>query len=427
MALLDAIGHGSGLVSTSDVLATQFDAISVGVNGTLTYTSAPSQFCPYYLQASTGGSSVVAYGERVWDADQATFCLVIYVYFAAVPSAVTSFASVLDSANNGICDLRVNASGNWALYNYGDATLYTSTGKIILASQWYRIEVKMFCDNAAGTIDWKTNGKLEPGINGLTSKDTLNVGTARKYRIGVTVAQANAGARRFGACMAATDWLGRTYIVTLRPASNDAGGDNWTLIDGSSTEGWQALDDVPWASATTDLVHSSTANQEERVKFNKLAQTDTGVTFLGVIPYVRVNRQVAGSAAGVVLDITSGASHGTTKACDPSGTTFTTFRGALQTTDPATGVAWTLASLNALILRMVHDAGTNRINMNAAMIEIILSCTSAIALDLENLGARGAHALRLARILGRTSETIYITDENYVYRSRITTRLTEGR
>lgn len=372
--LLLSNGLETGLI-TSTVTQTEFDAVSVGASATFQSTNANSNTrgggSIYALQAATGGSSVVSYGEWDWGSDENTIYIHLWVMFPTVPSAITYFASLYDSTPAVIGDLGVNASGNWIFKNAGDATTYTSTGFIVVASQWYRIELKLFTDASTGTIDWKTNGVLEPSISSLTGKNTKPGGASRRVRIGVTAAQANAGTRYIDDVIVRNGgWVGSGYVRSLWPIGNEA--QNWTVVDsGSSSSKTQR--DQPWASNATDMIKSSSANQEERYTIQALG-TSSGPTILGVVPMLRQRRGVAGSAAGVLANIKSGSSQGTQSASLDSGsTTFQTFRGVIQETDPATGAAWTLTGLNAMVLRLVHDAGTNECDINASFVYAVFT------------------------------------------------------
>lgn len=380
MGLLDVCSWESGIASAT-LSANEADASSIGASAscqvatTAQYLRGP--FSAYALVASTGASSVVAYHERDWGSDEATIYGEVYVCFNAVPAAITYFLSIYDSTPAVILDIGVNASGNWIVKNAGDATVYTSTGPAVVAGRRYRLELKLVSDAAAGTIDVKFDQTLEPGLSGLTGKNTKPGNLPRRVRLGVTVAQASAGARGFDDWVLRNDdWCGDALVKTLVMQAMDSGGNNWTITDGGSTDGWQTQDERPWTAApTTDLIKSSTANQEERIKFAPFAQTATGVTILGAQPVIRHKRTTAGSAAAVVVDLTSGASHGTTKSLDAGGSTFTTLRGALQTTDPATSSAWTVSGLNGVVLRMVHDAGTNEAQICASLVYVAYLAT----------------------------------------------------
>lgn len=395
MALLDVLGFETGLV-TATLTETELDAVSIGASATLQASStiARTPLSRYSLQAATAGSSVVAYGERDWGSNQATICLELYVRFTAVPAAVTSFASLYDSTPAAICDLRVNASGNWCLYNYGDTTTYTGTGQIVVAGQWYRIELKLYAHGSAGTIDLKVNGALEPGVSGLASKNTLPGGQPRRYRVGVTVAQANAGVRYIDDVLVATDWIGMGFIKAALPASSPVTA--WTIVDAGKAS-WATQVEVPWASATTDLIKSSTANQEEHLGITPLAFTVTGATILGVQAVIRHKRTVAGSAAAVTIYIRSNGADGTGVAIDAGGATFTTKRGFLEVVDPSGGGAWTLARIAALLIKLVHDAGTNEAQVNASLVYIAWSTTGSGFAEASSQGTKGYWA-RLGKL-----------------------------
>lgn len=358
--LLDCTNH-STCSNPNTITDSEFDAISVGAGGSISFDGtwilnrAIGSF--YCFKAQTGGSSVVAYGERIWGSDQATICYEIYVRFIAVPSAITSFATILDSANNAIIDLRVNASGNWSIYNYGNTTTYTGTGQPVIAGYLYRLQVKLFSDAANGTLDWKTENYLEPGLNGITGINTKPVGLPRKHRIGVTVAQANAGERQISTIIVSTDWIGIGLVKWMQIFGNSL--QNWTGVNlPVSGANWSALRDFPMSSGS-GYIKSSTANQEEQLNHNGFGISTTGLTILGLVPQCNHRRSVAGSAAGIIFCIRSNATDGITNTVDAGGTTLKLFKGSPQLTDPNTGAAWTPAGINTSKFKILHDAGTN--------------------------------------------------------------------
>ncbi len=376
--LLLANGFETGLAS-STLTTTEFDEVSVVSGAAFQTTNTPRMLTGgYSLQAGTGSTSGVAYGGWDWGSDQATIYALLYVNFDSVPSAITAFASIVDSAGNLIASLRVNASGHWEVYNYGNSTAYDDTGGAVVGNVWYRVELKLHSDAAAGTIDLKVNGALSSGASGITGIDTEPVGLPRKLRVGVTEAQASAPTRYIDDCMVRlSDWIGMGRTRPLRPFGVDV--ENWTVVD-SGNAGWQTQLELPWVSnPSSDYVKSSTANQEERWTVVPLGST-SGVAILGAVPMLMVRRGSASAAAGVLVNLRSGSTDGPQSAALDSGsTTWQTFRGVMQETDPATGSAWTLSGLNAAILRLVHDSGTNEADVCASFVYAAFTMTAMVA------------------------------------------------
>lgn len=376
MTLLDVCGFETGRISNT-ASQTEADAVSVGASATFAAETqiVHTSLSLYSLGVATGASSVVAYFERDWGSNQATICFECYVRFTAVPAAVTYFASIYDSTPAVILDIGVNASGNWIVKNAGNATTYTGTGPVLLAATWYRIELKLYAHGVSGTIDLKVNSVLHPGVSGISGINTLPGGQPRRYRVGVTVAQASAGARYIDNIQVDTDWIGRGYVSVLRPNGSDATA--WTIVDGGKAA-WQTQIDVPFpVTDTLDLIKSSTANQEEIFTLKDMAKTDTGLTILGVQGVTRHARAVAGSAAAVTMYIRSGSTDGTGAVLDAGSGTYTTLRGTLEVLDPATSAAWTLAGVNGAKLKLVHDAGTNECRLISSLVYVGWSTTGA--------------------------------------------------
>lgn len=354
----------TGLISTSVATATEFDAVSVVASGTLSLNSSNASGCELYgLQAATGATSGVSYGEIDWGVNDAEVYIIAWVKFPTVPSAITAFLSIVDSGGTQLFAARVNASGFWQLNNNANSTVYTSTVNKPVAAVMHRVEIYWKQHASAGAFTVKIDGVADADL----TQTGLNNGAAqpRKIRLGVVEAQSNAPTRYIDECMLRTTaFFGNAHVKTLFPiASNTA---NWTVV-GTGPENWQTQIERPWASNTSDLIRSTTANQEEVMKLSPFAGAGAGVTILGVMPVIRHRRGTAGSAAGVTINIKSGSSNGTSSGTlDAGGTTFKTFRGVIQETDPATGVAWTVAALQAALLRIVHDSGSNSCDVNAS-------------------------------------------------------------
>lgn len=363
-----AIGGAETGLNSATATASEFDAVSVVAGGTFAsdsgYTAAGSL---YSLKAQTAGTAGVSYGEIDWSSDDQIIYVCVWVKFLAVPSAITAFLSVTDSVPTQLFSLRVNASGFWQLQNDANSTTYTSTTQKPLANVWHRVEVYWKQHASAGEFTVKIDNFADPDL----TQTGLNNGTAlpRRLRLGVVESQASAPARYLDNWIVKTDgWIGRSFVGVLRTISTDVGGGNWTVVDAGGTIDWQVLDERPWASGTSDMIKSSTANQEDRMGLNPIGIT-SGPTVMALMPMIRHRRAVAGSAAAVTIYIRNGSTDGTASASlDAGGTTFKTFRGAIQETDPNTGAAWTLAGVNTAILKIVHDAGTNEAQINAAFV-----------------------------------------------------------
>jgi hypothetical protein len=262
----------------------------------------------------------------------------------------------------------------------------------VIAAYWHRVELKLYAHGSAGTIDVKIDGLLHPGISGLTGLNTLPGGAPRHYRLGVTVAQASAGARYFDSIIVGTDWIGRGRVLALRPLGDAIA--NWSIT--GTLASWQAMAVAPWTASTPgNSIYSSTANQEERYDLAGALRATTGVSVLGVQAVARCTRNTAGSAAGINFGIQSGATAGTLTNLDAGGTTPKTARGTLEVVDPATTAAWTVAGVNALQLRCLHDSGTNRVNVGGLLVYVALTSTLSDS-ELTTLFA-GPRSTRLRR------------------------------
>jgi hypothetical protein len=363
-------GMDSGFTNPTLASQTEFSTISVGASGFIGPVGVLDS--PYCMRAFTGASAVVAYGENDWGVDDDIIYVKIHVLFVAVPTAITAFLAVTDSVPTQLFALRVNASGFWQVENNANATTYTSTVNKPVANRWHLIEFYWKRNATTGEFTFKVDQVADTDL----TQTGLNNGTAvpRRIRIGCCEAAASQQDRYFdnwavnsGSGTYNNTWFGRVVIRPLSLCSSDLG--NWTVVDAGKVN-WQCMWERPWADLATDMIKSSTASQEERMGLLPIGSANLG-TVVGVVPVIRMRRAVAGSAAGVTLSIKSGATDGTASAAlDAGGVTFKTFYGAIQETDPATGVLWVAAGLNAMKLKIVKDAGANEADINAAFVYI---------------------------------------------------------
>ena len=395
MTLRSILNYDCLIEDWAVVLAnTHFDAISIGASanlgkGNYAYCTFNGQIFP--LRVNTGGSSVVSYAEIDWGYDDAEIYGELLVCFGNIPSAITAFFSITDSVPTQLFSLRVSAGGYFQLVDNANGTTYTSTLHRVIANIKHRIEFYWKTNASTGAFTVKIDGHEDAAL----TQTGLNNGAAlpRRYRLGVVEAQANAPERWLSGVLICSkdgagysDWFGSTNISLLAIKGTDTNGGNWTVVDSGKAD-WQVLSQILWDSDNINLIKSSTASQEDRMQLGFLGGVDDGgVTILGMLPVIRHRRTTAGSAAAVDVMIRSGGVDGTSTTIDAGGATWTTKRGALQLTDPNTAAAWTVAGVNAALLKLVHDAGTNECSVNGALVWIAWKQSKGIIMPTPLLG-----------------------------------------
>lgn len=380
--------HETGL-NAATLTDTEYTAISIVASGTLT-AAVSNQFQPslYCLQAATAGSSGVSYAEIDWGVDAAVIYGMVMVMFPTVPSAITGVIAITDSTPTQLFGIRVNASGFWQVNNNANATVYTSTVYKPVAGVWHRVEFYWKQDAATGEFTIKVDGVADTDL----TKTGLNNGTAkpRRLRLGVTEAQTNAPTRYIdhyivndNAGSINNTWVGRAFMRALNPNGSVAA--NWTVV-GAGLADWQAMLVRPWDTSTGRMIKSSTANQINTTDNSELGSDSTGLTIIALQALVRHRRAVAGSAAAVTVYLRRASTDDAGQSVDAGNATFTTKRGLLNETDPSTSSAWTKDGVNAVQLKLVHDAGTNEADINAALVYVAAVMSDTVSESIYNAG-----------------------------------------
>lgn len=393
--------HETGIASAT-LTDTEYTGVSVVAGGTLNPSISnqgqPSLYC---LQAATSGTNGVAYAELDWGSDETIVYGMVKVKFTAVPSAITGVIAVTDSAGTQLFSIRVNASGFWQVNNNANATVYTSTVYKPVAGVWHRVEFYWKQDAAAGEFTIKIDKVADADL----TKTGLNNGAAkpRRLRLGVVEAETNAPSRYIDDYIVNSDqgslnntWVGNGYVRQLPMDGNDLA--NWTVVDAGKAN-WQCMAEKPWNSNATDMIKSSTSAQEERMTVAALGSDSTSLTIIALMALIRQRRAVAGSAANVTVYLRSNGTDDAGAACDSGSTTWKTFRCALDETDPSGGAAWTLARVNAVLLKFIHEANTNECDVNAALVYVAFTMSDAVSESPQSGGAIG-HTNQSARRIG---------------------------
>lgn len=382
--------HETGLINTT-LTDTEYTAISNAAGSTFAAVSNQNQPSLYALQTATGGTNGVSYAEIDWGVNSQIVYGMVKVMFPAVPSAITGIIAVTDSTPTQLFSIRVNASGFWQVNNNANATVYTSTLYKPVANVWHRIEFYWKQDAVTGEFTIKIDKVADAAL----TQTGLNNGAAqpRRLRLGVVEAQTNAPTRYIddyivndSAGAINNTWVGNGYVRQLPMDGSDLA--NWTVVDAGKAN-WQCMAEKPWNSNATDMIKSSTSAQEERMTVRDLGSDSTSLSIIALMALIRQRRAVAGNAANVTVYLRSNGTDDAGLVCDSGSTTWQTFRCVLNETDPSGGAAWTLARVNAMLLKLIHQANTNECDVNAALVYVAFTMSDASNNALQSGGTIG--------------------------------------
>lgn len=237
-------------------------------------------------------------------------------------------------------NMQISSTGEIVVERRG-SELGRSTTANMTATNWYYIELKVFIDNGAGTVDVNVDGI---SVLSLTSQDTLQ-GTLADIAA-VRFYGTNNGAWNFtyddiyicdDSGSVNNDFLGDSIVTGIFP--NAAGDDtDWTP---SAGDNYAAVDEDPSDDDST-YVESSTSTDSDLYNYGS-------VSGLGTVHGVQINttlRETDVEPYSVYNVCKSGTttSKGSTV---PVGSVAYTHRERVLEEDPDTSAAWLMAGINA--------------------------------------------------------------------------------
>lgn len=269
-------------------------------------------------------------------------------------SSNLGIAVLEDSSGAAQTSLYYNHSDKFLrVYSGNGSTLLATSSATLLANTWY-------------TIDWRTlistatTGASEVWIDGVqainfsgdnSATSTLNVATLKLGQ--VAAAGFSNGGGHFGFDdLAINDTagsinnarIGDGRIVLLKP---NGAGTNADQTRGGTDSGanWSQVDDFP--PSMSDYVYASTAAARDTYALQDVPSGSWTVNAVEVLSYAQNSTSGSGSLG---LTVKSGAT--TNEGTAQSLAASSQYVRQLYETDPNTGVAWTVAAVNAL------EAGT---------------------------------------------------------------------
>lgn len=256
------------------------------------------------------------------------------------------FASALGSATQIFLTRQLDGSLAVFRSEASPVLLGTSAPDIIRNSIYYYIEIKTLIDGAVGTVEVRVNGVAVLTLAGVNTNASLT-GTTLLSAIGFFTAGNYIGYIDDLYVLdtaGGTPWntfLGDSRVEYLRP--DGAGATQaWDLI-GAATH-WQAVDDGATPDGDTSYIHTATLGLTDTETYLPTGLPSGTIFGLQVNLYARKTDSGPRSIAPVLRH--AGADYvGSNQA--PS---FGTYNYLIQlySLNPGTGVAWTIADVNAI-------------------------------------------------------------------------------
>jgi hypothetical protein len=314
------------------------ETANLGMFTTLTGDISADGAGPYnygrYFTRNTSQASEVS-RLNAWSASQTVF--IQWHYFIVFPNTQGRI-HLYDGSTSQIY-VEIPAT-NVPVIKRGDGTVLATSSIPLRTGVWEFLQFRVTIANSGGTAELRINGKVAATFTGDT-QNTANAscngwmyredpsGNAR--RIANIVVYSDAG-------NAPNNWTPETRIWDTLPTG--AGGTTqWTPSAGAN---WQCVDEQP-SNGDTDYVSAASAPLTDT--YSCPAEATAGSIIYAVAVHATARKDDAGTneVDGVLRSAGADYANGA-----PAGLTASYARYRwLWETDPATGVAWTVAGANA--------------------------------------------------------------------------------
>ena len=299
-----------------------------------------------------------------------------YLYFATLPSADTTVATIGNTVNTG-SHIRFSQADS-KIYAAVDTTL-GATGVAVTTGIWYRIDFDFFIDTAGNdTSDVKVDGTAcgQAAAAGFGAGLTV-------FNLGMRITAT--GDLYFDDCILSTtaaDYpLGAGYILSYIPnadgSHNVAGANDFertltgTDIDNTTTDAYLLVDDRPLESVEGDFINGKTPfNSTDYVEIAyedsveavapRSVEAIVGYHDAGGAGTENFSVTLRDSGGGTTADIMAAAARNVGAAMSWDRAHFTTIPG---------GGAWTLAAFNALRSRFLVSDASPDVYLDGLMLE----------------------------------------------------------
>lgn len=252
-----------------------------------------------------------------------------------------------NNANNCIAYLAIQSDGAIGLYTGSGRTLIASSDPVITAAAWQHIEAKIVADTVVGEVEVRVNGltvlhmtDINLGSLGATQvvygMPNSDSGGSLVYYIDDLVAWNDDGT-------ANNDFIGPARVETIFPVADTAVADFTPVGD---ADGFDCIDNVPPDGDTTYISGAAEGDVSEFELGTLPPETEiircVYIPFMGKLEDAGIGNAQVSLVSGA--DVSLGP--------DTVLTTAYTYCGGTHDVDPATGLEWTKAGLEAALVRV---------------------------------------------------------------------------
>lgn len=290
--------------------------------------------------------------RKVLPTEEATVGVALNIWMTGLPNDPDMDPRPIEIRNNQnerLCRLSVTTTGSLVVTNSSGTTI-ASSGPALVSNAWQHLEMKVFLDSVAGTVEVRVDGL--PVIS-ETNVDTLGTATptlaaqivqtggksgggAKEYYIKNYVIWDTNGTQNI-------DFLGSVSVYDLLPNSDVAF--NWTPSVG--TEGFSLIDNVPPVDGTDYITAGLPLPAASDFGLTNLPND---VTSVRTVMVMHRTRKIDGGDGNIQTSMVSNGMADT--GTDRPVTTAFTYWYDFFPTDPNTGQPWLPGDLDAAQVRI---------------------------------------------------------------------------
>jgi len=248
--------------------------------------------------------------------------------------------ALYDSTQQGM-NVRITSAGELSVYR-DNTSLATTSGLGLAINTWYYIEFKVLCNSSTGTYELRVDGTMKLNASSTNTK----AGSHDYHNIVQMTGMSSGTCRRDdmyildGSGSANNDFLGKRRVVGLFPTSDLTSYQDFTCSSGS--DHYALVDENP-VNDDTDYVEDATTGHKDLWNHSALSGTGTSIAGIQINTMVR---ETDATSVGLYTLIKSGTTENTGTSEVIASATYRNL-GRISEMDPDTGVAWTVAGLNA--------------------------------------------------------------------------------
>jgi hypothetical protein len=239
--------------------------------------------------------------------------------------------------------IQLSATGQIIAFRSTNVELGRSDPNTIIDDGWYYVEVKVVLSDAAGAVVVKVNGATVLNLTGIDTKNAGTAATLDTVKWGASSASPNIYVDDIyianGAGAVNNDFVGECRIRAIKPNGN-GNSSQFTGSDGNSVDNYLLVDET--TPDTVDFVGSATLDHKDTYAFEDLPDVTGTVAAVQALAYAA--KTDAGARNLAIVTRSGGADY---DGADVALGTTPTYVKRMMETNPATGVAWLRAEVNA--------------------------------------------------------------------------------